>query len=375
MFVLNDIHIDFIRSDIQSRGVTTDALIDDIVDHVCCLLEEQVGEEGDFKKVYVDIIQKFYGSTLSDIEKETQLLKQFKNYYAMKKTMLYSGFFATISLLAGLILKFTHSPGASLFIVIGIIVFSFLFLPLMVVLRTRDQGAKRDTLLTIVGALCGMLFAMGTLFKIMYWPYANMLGVSAMVLLGLAYIPIQFFTGIRNPEAKTNSILTTFVLLTGLGLMLTLVRSPEATRRYQLQKTAEYLEDERMLEMQIQKCNSSGVQQPMNMQEVKVDSLCSGLKKLVIQLDTNQDALPAAVMNGLAPINDGPMQKTLRDDEKGSALLAELRKAMDEYNKQLQLPSQHVQPLSSALFMKGEMRTADVLSAIAKIRHSLLLNR
>jgi len=127
--------------------------------------------------------------------------------------------------------------------------------------------------------------------------------------------------------------------------------------------------------MQIQKCNSSGVQQPMNMQEVKVDSLCSGLKKLVIQLDTNQDVLPAAVMNGLEPINDGPMQKTLRDDEKGIALLAELRKAMDEYNKQLQLPSQHAQPLSSALFMKGEMRTADVLSAIAKIRHSLLLNR
>ena len=209
MFVLNDIHIDFIRSDIQSRGVTTDALIDDIVDHVCCLLEQQVGEEDEFKKVYQDIIQKFYGKSLSDIEKETQLLKQFKNYYAMKKTMLYSGFFATISLLAGLILKFTHSPGASLFIVIGIIVFSFLFLPLMVVLRTRDQGAKRDTLLTIVGALCGMLFAMGTLFKIMYWPYANMLGVSAMVLLGLAYIPIQFFTGIRNPALACRTPLST----------------------------------------------------------------------------------------------------------------------------------------------------------------------
>ena len=170
MFKLDDAHIEFIRSDIRSRGVTTDALIDDIVDHVCCLLEERVGEGDDFNEVYVGIINKFYGSTLSDIETETQLLKQFKNYYTMKKTMLYSGLFATISLIAGLILKFTHSPGAAFLIVVGIIVFSFLFLPLIVVLKTRDQGPKRDIMLTAVGSLCGMLFALGTLFKIMYWP-------------------------------------------------------------------------------------------------------------------------------------------------------------------------------------------------------------
>ncbi|MFN5323976.1 MAG: hypothetical protein ACK5C5_03575 [Bacteroidota bacterium] len=375
MFKLDDAHIEFIRSDIRSRGVTTDALIDDIVDHVCCLLEERVGEGDDFNEVYVGIINKFYGSTLSDIETETQLLKQFKNYYTMKKTMLYSGLFATISLIAGLILKFTHSPGAAFLIVVGIIVFSFLFLPLIVVLKTRDQGPKRDIMLTAVGSLCGMLFALGTLFKIMYWPYANFLGISGIVTLGLIYIPIHFFTGIRNPETKINSILTTFVLITGLGLLLTLMRSPEATHRYQLQKTAEYLEDERMLDILMRFCETNGMQQPMNTYEVKVDSLCRELKKMVIQLDTNQDALSVSVMNGNEPINDGPMQRTLRDDEKASAYLKALRKALDEYNSQIQLPSQHAQPITSALFMKGEMRTVDVLSAIAKIRLGLLLNR
>ncbi|MFM7900750.1 MAG: hypothetical protein ACKPAD_02065, partial [Bacteroidota bacterium] len=315
MFRLDDTHIDFIRSDIQSRGVTTDALIDDIVDHVCCLLEQQVGEEGEFKRVYQDIIHKFYGKSLSDIEKETQLLKQFKNYYAMKKTMLYSGLLATISLVAGLVLKFTHSAGASALILLGIVIFSFLFLPLVVILKSRDQGPKRDLVLTVVGAVCGMLFAMGTLFKIMYWPYANMIGTVAFFMLALVYIPIMFFTGIRNPETKTNSILTSFILITGLGLMLTLVRSPYATRTYQLQRTAEYLEDERLLEMQQQWSNVKSVQKPLNIQEVKVDSLCMAFKSLVLQLDMNQNTLPNAVLNGTEPINDGPMQKTLRDDE------------------------------------------------------------
>ena len=201
------------------------------------------------------------------------------------------------------------------------------------------------------------------------------MGKSGIVTLGLIYIPIHFFTGIRNPETKINSILTTFVLITGLGLLLTLMRSPEATHRYQLQKTAEYLEDERMLDILMRFCETNGMQQPMNTYEVKVDSLCRELKKMVIQLDTNQDALSVSVMNGNEPINDGPMQRTLRDDEKASAYLKALRKALDEYNSQIQLPSQHAQPITSALFMKGEMRTVDVLSAIAKIRLGLLLNR
>ena len=375
MFKLNDTHIDFIRSDIQSRGVTTDALIDDIVDHVCCLLEQQVREETEFKAIYSDIIQKFYGSSLSDIEKETQLLKHFKNYYAMRKTMLYSGLFATISLVVGLVLKFTHAAGAAALILSGIVVFSFLFLPLVVILKTRDQGPKRDMLLTVLGAVCGMLFAMGTLFKIMYWPYANMLGIVAFFMMALAYIPIMFFTGIRNPETKTNSILTTFVLITGLGLVLTLMRSPEATHRYQLQRTAEYLEDERMLAMQQQLCDEMGMQQPRNRQEVQLDSLCVALKRMVLQLDMNQDSLPISMLNGTEPINDGPMQKTLRDDEQASASLQELQQAIEDYNKELKLETSRTSPLSSALFMKGEMRTVDVLSALAKIRLALLLNR
>jgi len=375
MFKLNDTHIDFIRSDIQSRGVTTDALIDDIVDHVCRLLEQQVREEAEFKAVYTDIIQKFYGSSLSDIEKETQLLKHFKNYYAMRKTMLYSGLFATISLVVGLVLKFTHAAGAAALILSGIVVFSFLFLPLVVILKTRDQGPKRDMLLTVVGAICGMLFAMGTLFKIMYWPYANMLGIVAFFMMALAYIPIMFFTGIRNPETKTNSILTTFVLITGLGLVLTLMRSPEATHRYQLQRTAEYLEDERMLAMPQQLCDEMGMQQPRNRQEVQLDSLCVALKRMVLQLDMNQDSLPISMLNGTEPINDGPMQKTLRDDEQASASLQELQQAIEDYNKELQLDAKRTLPVSSALFMKGEMRTVDVLSALAKIRLALLLNR
>lgn len=375
MFILDDAHIDYIRSDIQSRGVTTDALIDDIVDHVCCLLEEHVTESSDFKMVYTNIIQKFYGSSLSDIEEETQLLKQFKNYYAMKKTMLYSGLFATISLVVGLALKFTHSAGAAVLILSGIVVFSFLFLPLVVILKTRDQGSKRDLLLTIVGAVCGMLFAIGTLFKIMYWPYANMLGTVAFFMLALVYIPIMFFTGIRNPETKTNSILTTFVLITGLGLVLTLMRSPYATLNYQLQRTAEYLEDERMLEAQQRTCTAIGMQQPKNNQEIKVDSLCVEMKKMVLQMDINQDVLPNSVLNGTEPVNDSPMQKTLRDDEKANSSMRELQTAIEDYNKSLQLDSSSNINLSSALFMKGEMRTVDVLSALTKIRHTLLLNR
>lgn len=369
MFVLLDAHIDFIRDDLRSRGIENEALLEDIVDHVCCLLETSLQDESEFHNMYHQIIANFYGKSIVDIEKETQLLIQFKNYYAMKKTMLYSGAFASIALVAGLVLKFTHSPGAAALILSGIFIFGFLFLPLMVLLKSREEAPLRDKILTFVGSLCVLLFSLGTLFKIMYWPYANMLGVSAMVSVAFVYIPLLFFTGLRKPETRTSAMVTTIVLITGIGLVLTLVRSPHATQKMELQKTASYLHDEELLAKMQSRLTNEKITSP---EILHIDSLCVALKREVIHMETNRYELPAAVLDGSAPISDSNMQKILRETESLRSSYLALKDAVQAYNSaavkrdQLELPM--------ALFMDGEMRTTDVLSALSSIRLALLLN-
>ena len=46
-------------------------------------------------------------------------------------------------------------------------------------------------ILLIVGAVLAALAVTGVLFKIMWWPYANLLIISSVIGLSLVFIPLQ----------------------------------------------------------------------------------------------------------------------------------------------------------------------------------------
>ena len=91
MFKLRDEHIDFISADIRKRGIYLDDLHDNLLDHVCCIIENEMQEEQDFQTFYSDVIQRFFEKELSEIEDETFLLVTFKNYHTMKTITTTSG--------------------------------------------------------------------------------------------------------------------------------------------------------------------------------------------------------------------------------------------------------------------------------------------
>jgi hypothetical protein len=90
MFILTDEHIDFILKDIKSNGLENQDLILNLLDHMCCIIEENLEENGNFEEYYQSIKSTFYHKSYLEIEEETNLLLTFKNYYAMKKVMLFS---------------------------------------------------------------------------------------------------------------------------------------------------------------------------------------------------------------------------------------------------------------------------------------------
>ena len=87
----------------------------------------------------VSYIKTFYKTNLWEIEEETTSVLTFKNYYAMKKSMLTSGTAAISFLTIGIFFKFMHWPGASVCIVLGIGLLSLVFLPLMFILKIKEK--------------------------------------------------------------------------------------------------------------------------------------------------------------------------------------------------------------------------------------------
>jgi hypothetical protein len=99
---------------------------------------------------------------------------------------------------------------------------SLVFLPLLFVLKIKETTGAKNMLMITTGTIFGILFSMSALFKIFHWPGANMMWLIALGILMLIFIPLYFILGIKNPETKTNTIVTTIIMFAAGGMLFTL---------------------------------------------------------------------------------------------------------------------------------------------------------
>ncbi len=78
MYTISDQQIDFILDDLHCRGIRTEDLQHNLLDHMCILIEEGLEEGGDFKAFYSTAIRSFYRDELSELEEETHFLSTVK---------------------------------------------------------------------------------------------------------------------------------------------------------------------------------------------------------------------------------------------------------------------------------------------------------
>lgn len=219
MYVLTDEQIAFIRNDIRRNGIELEELQLDLLDHICCVIETEHTAENDFEAFYRSILPRFYKRSLREIQEETHLLLTFKNYYAMKKVMFMSGAFSAFTVLIGSLFKIMHWPGAALLFVIAIALFSFVFLPILSVIRIKEQTLTKDKIVITSAAIFGSAISLAILFKVMHWPFATILWTISLGILFFLFLPVYFFGGIRNPATKTNTIVSSILILTAGGLL------------------------------------------------------------------------------------------------------------------------------------------------------------
>jgi len=143
MYHLTEKQIDYIFNDIGARGVEMKSLQLNLLDHICCIIEQNLEETGDFESFYQKTIKTFYKDALWELEEETIFLLTFKNYYHMKKIMIVSGAFAAFAMTFGIFFKFMHWPGASILLVLGIITSSLIFLPLLFTIKAKEQESTK----------------------------------------------------------------------------------------------------------------------------------------------------------------------------------------------------------------------------------------
>ncbi|MBA3682702.1 MAG: hypothetical protein H0W73_16305 [Bacteroidetes bacterium] len=349
MYSLSDKQIDFILNDIGARGVKMEDLQLNLLDHVCCIIEQNLETDGDFEKFYHTTIKTFYKDALWEIEEETINLLIFKNYYVMKKIMILSGTVSAILMSTGIFFKFLHWPGASMFLVLGIVISSLIFLPLLFTLKAKEKQSVKDKAIVGIATFSGILISLAVLFRIMHWPGANMMGLLFVVIMVAVYIPLYFFSGIKNPDSKVNTIVTSILMVMGCGLFLTLVNSRPYIQEYSALVSNSYLQNsyESFSDENEQLFASLTNDSAANVKSIKVlhsksDSLCNSIEKLKLDLLNATEGDNAQKVNydhyGRLENYDVPTFSLFSEDLSPKADLMQLKQnlvALNDYCKEV----------------------------------------
>jgi len=368
VYRLNDQQIDHIINDIRARGVEMESLQNDLLDHVCCIIENKLEESGDFERFYESIIKTFYKKELKEIEEETITLLNNKHYYAMKKIMIGSGIISALLLSMGIILKFMHMPGAAVGIFTGVVTFSLIFLPLMFLLKLKEKESSRDKILLGLGSLVTILISIAILFKMLHWPYANMMGLVSVGILILIYLPINLVTGIRNPSTKVNTIVSSVLLVAGCGLFLSLAKSPQGSKIQYIKTTDYFIRNNRLVQNELQLLVKSAGKTESNStsaQSKNILALCEELKSYLLEKETGLKTLDADFINKQAWISETYASYYFEPESEEFKKLSSLTDMIKQYNTSSK--SATAIPEFSVLSDQNNDRVIDVLNNLVQI--------
>ncbi len=219
---LTEKHISEITTLVRAKGVEMEELLYDLVDHVCCMVEEKMEQGKNYASALEESISSFGNNGIRNIQEETTYLLT-KNILVMRKTMHIIGIVATLMLLIASIFKIQHWPGAGLMYVVGGFLLSFVFMPLFLSVKVKEKMGKFRTWLNIVGIASAFLVVNGIFFKVMHWPYANLLMDIGGVILLFVYLPLAIYNFYKNKELRTNTLTTLVIAVSGFSILFALV--------------------------------------------------------------------------------------------------------------------------------------------------------
>lgn len=323
MYRISDEQVDYILNDLVAKGIDMEDLQLNLLDHICCIIEREFEDDGNFERFYQDTVRRFYAKDLREIEEETINLLTFKNYYAMRKVLITSGALSVGAFVAGSLFKFMYWPGASILLTLGIATFSLLFLPLLFILKAREARSGADKAVVGIGVFVGVLFTLAILFIVQHWPGANIMLFGSIGLAAFVLLPAYFFTGIRRPETKLNTILMSIILVGIIGLQFTLVRLRPSASMQRI-NTLTYVQSDEVL-------NRLLAENPPTGRKAEVQDLARQVKAMVLDRMIGAPALPADLDAQQIYLREGSLGPEFSDDGTGVELLRKLQASARAY--------------------------------------------
>ncbi len=203
---LNIKQIETIAADVRRARITLSHLADDLIDHICCEVESELGKGKSFEEAYRDIMQKAGRKRLNEIQEDTQFLID-KNYRIMKMTMKITGNVSLAMLGLATVMRLFHWPGANVVLVLGFIVLALIFFPAAIWANQRETKIRLTRSLHSLILVGGILLMAGVLFKVMHWPGAGIVMFSGWIIVILLFLPLLLYAKLMEAETGNQRLM------------------------------------------------------------------------------------------------------------------------------------------------------------------------
>jgi hypothetical protein len=194
-------NIDQIARDVRNQEITFSHLPEDLIDHVCCDVENEMQRGTSFAEAYRIVKIKMGPHRINEIQEETLYAVDTK-YRNMKKTMKISGVAGTILMGFAAMFKIQHWPYAAIMLTLGALILAFVFMPSALNVLWKETHNRKKLFLFISAFFAGMFFILGIVFRIQHWPGAGILLSLAAFSGVLLFIPALVLRKLTNQEYR-----------------------------------------------------------------------------------------------------------------------------------------------------------------------------
>jgi hypothetical protein len=201
---LTDENIEFVAQIINGSKIESAEMKEDLIDHFCCIIEEEMKRGLSFKQSYNKAYQNICPDGFEEIQRETVYLLTSKKIRAMKKLMYASGYLSAIGITTTVFLKLSHLPHVGIFFLLTTALLIFLFVPsLFLNFYKKDLATSLvNKLIYIFGFIGIELLLTFALFKVNHWPWSATIFLTSIVILNFAFFPFLFFKIYRKSALK-----------------------------------------------------------------------------------------------------------------------------------------------------------------------------
>lgn len=198
---LNSHDIEQISQDINRQGISFSHLRDDLIDYVCCDVENEMQDGLSFSEAYQKVKHKMGSNRLKEIQNETLYAVDTK-YRNMKNTMKISGIVGTILFGFATLFKIQHWSGAGIMMTLGALTLTFAFMPSALVVLWKETHSPKRLFLFVSAFFTGTFIVLGILFKVQHWPAAGIILSIGMLCGILLFIPSLIINRFADKDKK-----------------------------------------------------------------------------------------------------------------------------------------------------------------------------